>query len=195
MSLASRAGDLYYAFRFVKLLTTKWEDSDAYKLGIIDENGKRIKSKKLTTSEEKSAYTPFIRLAYNIKRLLEKVPGGSSTISSYAAALFLLKEKYELSDKTINKILDKCGIDPLDLMVENSQWYLLDDGQLSPGIYRVKNDKSIITTLEECVKEKDQIRVEENAYPVGDLLGVSIYEAKHLNTGHPVYITIGEIYK
>ena len=195
MSLASRAGDLYYAFRFIKLLTTKWEDSDAYKLGIIDNDGKRIKSKKISTSEEKSAYTPFIRLAYNIKRLLEKLPGGGSTLSSYAAALYLLKEKYELTDRSLNKILDMSGIDPLDLMVENSQWFLLDDGQLSPGVYRVKNPKAIITTLDECVKEKDQIRVADNAYPIGDLMGISIYEANHIETGQPIYITIGEIYK
>lgn len=195
MSLASRAGDLYYAFRFVKLLTSKWTDTDAYKFGIIDENGKRIKSNPINTSEEKSAYTPFIRLAFNIKRLLEKLPGGSSTISSYAAALFLLKEKYNLTDRSINKILDVSGIDPLDLMAENSQWFLLDDGRLSPGVYRVKNDKSIITTLEECVKGKDQIRVGNNAYPVGNLLGIDIYEATHIHTGQPIYITIGEIYK
>ena len=48
MSLASRAGDLYYSFRFVKLLTTPWVESDAYKLGLIDENGKRDKSVKIT---------------------------------------------------------------------------------------------------------------------------------------------------
>ena len=55
MSLASRAGDLYYSFRFVKLLTTPWEETDAYKLGIIDENGKRDKSVKLDNDEKKSA--------------------------------------------------------------------------------------------------------------------------------------------
>ena len=43
MSLASRAGDIYYSFRFVKLLTTPWNETDAYDLGIIDENGKRVK--------------------------------------------------------------------------------------------------------------------------------------------------------
>lgn len=195
MSLASRAGDLYYAFRFVKLLTTKWTDTDAYKLGIIDESGKRIKSNKISTSEEKTAYTPFIRLAFNIKRLLEKLPGGSSTMSSYAAALFLLKEKFDLSDSSIDKIINKCGIDPLDLMAENSQWFVLEDGRLSPGVYRVKHPKTIIPTLEECVNEKDQIRVHSDAYPVGNVHGIDVYKAQHIQTGQPIYITVGEIYK
>lgn len=195
MSLASRAGDLYYAFRFVKLLTTKWEDTDAFKLGIIDSNGKRIKSKQISTGEEKTAYTPFIRLAYNIKRMLEKLPGGSSTLSSYAAALFLLKEQYGLSDKSIDKILKLSEIDPLDLMAEHHQWFELDDGRLSPGMYRVKNEKVLSTNLQDVVNAKDQVRVLENAYPVGQILGIKIYEATHANTGHKVFVTVGEIYK
>lgn len=193
MSLASRAGDLYYAFRFVKLLTTKWEDSDAYKLGIIDENGKRVTSVKLDTDEKKSAYTPFIRLVYNIKRLLEKVPGAKSTLASYAAALFLLKEKYELSDKSINKILKQCQIDPLDLMAESSQWYVLGDKQLSPGIYRLREDR--LTSLDVEVNAKDTIRVSSDAYPSGEILGLDIYEVTHINTNQPMYVTVGELYK
>jgi len=54
VSLATRAGDIYYSFRFVKLLTTPWSETDAYKLGIIDENGKRDKSVKLDNDEKKT---------------------------------------------------------------------------------------------------------------------------------------------
>jgi len=195
VSLASRAGDLYYAFRFVKLLTAKWEETDAYKLGLIDANGKRIKTEKLDTDERKTAYTPFIRLAYNIKRMLEKLPGGSSTISSYAAALFLLKEEFGLSDKSIDKIMKLSEIDPLDLMSEDHRWFELEDGRLSPGIYRVKNEKVLSTNLEDVVNAKDQVRVSENSYPVGEICGVPIYEAVHLNTGQKVHITVGELIK
>lgn len=195
MSLATRAGDLYYAFRFVKLLTTDWEETDAYKLGIIDEDGKRIKSKSISSPEEKSAYTPFMRLAFNIKRLLSKLPGGKSTLSSYAAALFLLKEQFNLSDKSINKILSLSDIDPLDFMSESHDWFLLSNNQLSPGMYRVRNDKVISETLDEVVRAKDQIRVLDNCLPVGEVLGVNVYEATHVNTGKQVHVTIGEIYK
>lgn len=193
MSLASRAGDLYYSFRFVKLLTTNWEDTDAYKLGIIDENGKRVKAVKLDTDEKKSAYTPFVRLVYNIKRLLEKVPGAKSTLASYAAALFLLKEKYNLSDKTVDTILKRCAIDPLELMSEGSQWYVLDDKQLSPGIYRLREER--ITNLDVDVMSRDAVRVVPNSYPVGEILGLDIYEVTHINTNQPVYVTVGELYK
>lgn len=193
MSLASRAGDLYYSFRFVKLLTTPWEETDAYKLGIIDENGKRNKAVKLDNDEKKSAYTTFIRLVFNIKRLLEKVPGGQSTLASYAAALFLLKEKYSLSNSTINKILRECNIDPLDFLEEGCYWYVLENKQLSPGIYRLREER--ISNLDEMLLPKDQVRVEDDAYPVGEILGLDIYEVTHINSGQPVYVTVGELYK
>lgn len=193
MSLASRAGDLYYSFRFVKLLTTPWEETDAYKLGIIDEKGKRDKSVKLDNDEKKSAYTTFIRLVFNIKRLLEKVPGGRSTLASYAAALFLLKEKYSLSNSTINKILRECNIDPLDFLEEGCYWYVLENKQLSPGIYRLREER--ISNLDEMLLPKDQVRVEDDAYPVGEILGLDIYEVTHINSGQPVYVTVGELYK
>ena len=40
-----RAIDLFVTYRFIKLLTTPFEKTDAFKLGIIDENGNRIKDK------------------------------------------------------------------------------------------------------------------------------------------------------
>ena len=36
---ASRGADLYFVFRFLRLLTMKWEKTDAYKYGIIDKKG------------------------------------------------------------------------------------------------------------------------------------------------------------
>lgn len=90
MSAIVRATDLIYTFRFLHLLTTPWKEMAAYELGLIDENGKTIKKAK--TPEEKSAFTLFHRLVFNVKRLLGMVPLGKTRIASYAAALYLLKE-------------------------------------------------------------------------------------------------------
>jgi hypothetical protein len=38
-----RAIDLFVTYRFLKLLTTPFEKTDAFKNGIIDEKGNRIK--------------------------------------------------------------------------------------------------------------------------------------------------------
>jgi len=195
MGLIKRAADLTYTFRFIRMLVLDWKDWDAYKQGIIDENGKRNKSVELDSDEKRSAYTPFIRLAANVKRLLNKIPGGGSKLGSFAAALYLVKERYTLSDRQLRKILRECGIDASGLLAEENQWFVLEDKQLSPGVYRVRNPKVLNTTFEEFVAQKDQIRVLDNSYPVGDIFGIDIYEAIHCRTNKKVYISISEIYK
>ena len=92
---ASRGADLYFVFRFLRLLTMKYERTDAYKYGIIDKKGKPLKkSSELETVDEKASYTMLHRLAFKVRRLIEKVPVlGKSILLNYAAALFLLKEQ------------------------------------------------------------------------------------------------------
>mgnify|MGYP003127773287 CR=1 FL=1 len=196
MGIVKRAADLAYTFRFIRLLVMDWKSWDAYKEGLIDEDGKRIKTVKMDTDAKKSSYTPFIRLAANVKRLISKIPGGGTKLGSFAAGLFLIKENYNLKDDNLKNILEKCGIDSLDFLTENKMgWFILDDKQLIPGIYRVKESKILNKNFEEWVWPKDQIRVLENCFPVGDIFGIDIYEATHLKTNQKVYISTSEIYK
>lgn len=195
MGIVKRAADLAFTFRFIRMLVMNWESWDAYKLGIINSDGKRNKNVALDTDEKKSAYTPFIRLAANTKRLLSKIPGGSSKLGSFAAALFLIKENQNLSDNQLEKILEEFGIEPLDFIVEQSQWFVLNDKQLSPGIYKLSEDKVLNGTYDDIVNSKDQIRIYEDCYPVGDVFGIDIYEAEHIRTRQKVYVSINEIYK
>jgi hypothetical protein len=125
MPILTRAGDLVYTIRFLKLLTTSFDKTKAFKMGLIDAKGKKLRSPE--TSAEKGAYTLFHRLVYNIKKL---IPSGK--IGSLASALFLLKEKYGINPE---RVLEESGIDPLDLINENSQWFMLDEKQISPGVY------------------------------------------------------------
>ena len=60
MAIIQRAVDVYYTFRFLRQLVTPWNETKAYKLGLIDENGKVLR--KAVTPEEKDAYTLFFRL-------------------------------------------------------------------------------------------------------------------------------------
>ena len=195
MPLIKRAADTAYAFRFIRMLVMKWKDWDAYKLGIIDSKGKRIREVKLDTDEKKGAWTYFIRLCANIKRLLQKVPGGGSALGSLAGALFLVKENYGVREKQIEKALRKLNIDSSDFLNESSQWFLLDDKQLSPGRYRVRENKILNSSFEEMVFEKDPIKVEEDCYPVGSIFGIDIYEVTHARTNQKIYVNTNEIYK
>tara|TARA_A100001388_G_C28651138_1_gene441999 strand:- start:59 stop:646 length:588 start_codon:yes stop_codon:yes gene_type:complete len=193
MGILKRAADIAYTFRFIRMMVMDWKDWDAYKQGVIDENGKRNRNVKLDTDEKKSSYTPFIRLAANIKRLIAKIPGGGSRLGSFASALFLIKEKYNLKEKNLKDICEKCDIEILDFLNEKNEWFLLQDKQLSPGIYRVANPKLLNKTCSEMVWPKDQIRINEECFPVGDVFGVDIYKAVHMKTDQEVYVTASEL--
>ena len=191
MGILKRAADITYTFRFIRMMAMDWKDWDAYKLGIIDENGKRQRNVKLDNDEKKSAYTPFIRLAANLKRLVSAVPGGGSKLGSFASALFLIKEK--VGTKGLEKICKELNVDVLDFLNEQNEWFLLDNKQLSPGIYRVTNSKLLNKTCDELVWPKDQVRIKEECFPVGEVFGVDIYEATHVNTDKQVYVTTSEL--
>ena len=93
MSLLKSAGNIYFAYQFLTKLTTPFDKTDAYRLGIIDEKGKVLKKRsKLKSQEEKDAYTITDTMIFNLKKLLGKVPGGRTRFATFAAALFLLKE-------------------------------------------------------------------------------------------------------
>ena len=93
MSLLKSAGNIYFAYQFLTKLTTPFNKTDAFRLGIIDEKGKVLKKRsKLKSQEEKEAYTITDTMIFNLKKLLGKVPGGRTRFATFAAALFLLKE-------------------------------------------------------------------------------------------------------
>ena len=191
MGVISRAGDLVYTFRFLKLLVTPFENTNAYKLGLIDDEGKKLR--KADTTEEKSAYNAFHRIVFNIKKLIAKVPGGKTRIASYASALFLIKEQNNLSDKNLRKIIEESGLDDLDFLAEQSTWFILENKQLAPGVYSVQGDKVLSESFDDVVKAKDKIRVSEDAFPVGEILGLDVYEAIHIKTNRKVHVTVGEL--
>ena len=86
--------NLFFIYKFLRILTTPWESTDAFKLGIVDGKGKILKKhRKLKTIAEKDSYTLMHRLVWKLKRLLEKIPFGKSRLASYATALWLIKEE------------------------------------------------------------------------------------------------------
>lgn len=193
MSILSRAADLGYAFRFLKLLTTPWNKLKAYELGIVDENGKNLKkARELTTKEEKSAYTIFHRLVFNIKRLLGKVPGGKSTLASYAAALYLIKEHTGMSEEKIEEIITKALDDNLETDITESQWFIKGD-TLNPGIYCLTKDIVSMNTGEEVAKKNSKVKVLEHTEPYSSFLGNNIYKVQHVLTKQELYISNEDI--
>lgn len=196
MGLIKQAGDLVYTFRFLTLLVTPFDKTKAYEVGIIDENGKKRKDYSFNTTQARddynNYYTPFHRLVFNVKRLMSKVPGGGSRLASYAAALYLIKENYSVSEKRILKALSEVGIDPTDLIAEENNWFVLESGQLSPGIYKIRYEK-VLNNIDLQINPNDKIRVAENAMPVGEMFGINIYEATHMRSRQKLYVTSLEL--
>lgn len=196
MGIVSRAADVYYTFKFLKTLVTKWEDMPAFKLGIIDDNGKYIWDKeKSMSSEEKDAYTVFHRLVFNIKRVMQKVPFGRSRLASYAAALFLLREQTGMTDEQIAHVLDEAGFDIDSFLPEETQWNIQEDSALSPGIYVLVNDMPSITTGDIIYRAGTKVSVAENSKPIGSVFGENIYSIRHMGTKTDLYVAASDIHR
>ena len=100
---------------FLRKLVTPCVKTDAYKLGLIDENGVRLKKiADLKTTAEKNALTRWDILVFNIKRLIEKLPLGKTKLATLATALFLLRE----SNSLIQSELEESEL-ALGMMIES----------------------------------------------------------------------------
>ena len=98
--------DTYITYRIITTLTKPWKEQDAYEFGIIDDKGKVLKkSRELKTRKEKNSYSILIRFIFNLKRLMEKLPGGKSKIGSYAIAILVFLKEEEEDNEELKKLL------------------------------------------------------------------------------------------
>ena len=203
-----RAIDLFVTYRFIKLLVTPFEKTDAYKLGIIDEKGNRIipgpkagirqtKAEPLRTDKEKNAYTILHKLVFNIKKIFGKVPGLRTKLGTYAAALFLLKDTFKESvddpdvfEKEFMKYLKEQGFEIDDTISED----VVGFGEVLPkGEYVLVND--ILNKEEEelTAKAGDKVEVFEDEVPVDTILGVEIFPVIHIKSKEKIYVSLEDI--
>ena len=199
-----RAIDLFVTYRFLKLLTTPFEKTDAFNLGIIDEKGNRIKKPKstqpaveLATVEQKNSYTILHKLVFNIKKIFQKVPGLRTKVGTYAAALFLLKDTFKESvddqhmfEKEFMKYLKENNIEFDDEISEE----VIGFGEVLPkGDYLLVND--ILNKEEEELSAKigDKVVAYEDEAPVDTILGVEIFPVIHIKSQEKIYVSLEDI--
>jgi hypothetical protein len=199
-----RAIDLFVTYRFLKLLTTPFSKTDAFKFGIIDEKGNRIMQKgisqpevPLNTTERQSAYTILHKLVFNIKKIFEKVPGLRTKVGTYAAALFLLKDTFKESvddhhmfEKEFMKYLKENNIEFDDSISEE----VIGFGEVLPkGEYVLVND--ILNKEEEelSAKKGDKVVTYEDEAPVDTILGVEIFPVIHIKSQEKIYVSLEDI--
>ena len=199
-----RAIDLFVTYRFLRLLTTPFEDTDAYKLGIIDEKGNRIMQKRakkpeveLVTSEQKNSYTILHKLVFNIKKIFAKVPGLRTKVGTYAAALFLLKDTFkehvedpDVFEKEFVKFLHENEVELDNTISEDVAGF----GEVLPkGEYVLIND--ILNKEEEelSAKKGDKVIAYSDESPVDTILGVEIFPVIHVKTQEKIYVSLEDI--
>ena len=102
-----KSGDFVMAYKILKDLGTPWNEYEAFDLGLIDDKGKKLKSP--SSSKEKDAYTSYMKIVFNLKRLLQKVVG-KSNFAQKAVSLMLLKESEGITDNTAEIIVDKLDL-------------------------------------------------------------------------------------
>ena len=199
-----RAIDLFVTYRFLKLLTTPFEKQEAFKLGIIDKDGNRIKRPKstlpavtLATAEQKNAYTILHKLVFNIKKIFAKVPGLRTKVGTYAAALFLLKDTFkehvedpDVFEKEFMKYLKENDVEFDDSISEE----VIGFGEILPkGEYVLVND--ILNKEEEelSAKKGDKVIAFDDEPPVDTVLGVEIFPVIHDKTKEKIYVSLEDI--
>jgi hypothetical protein len=96
--------DAYLTYQFIKKLVTPFNKMKAFELGLIDENGNFLRRRIDFTPEDKRALGLFDVLIINLKKLIAKLPAGSTRLGTIAAAMYLLKSdpKRRLKEETIN---------------------------------------------------------------------------------------------
>ena len=192
----SRAVDLFVTYRFLKLLVTPWEKQEAFKLGIIDKKGKNlIKSRDLTTEDQRAAFTLLHRLVFNCKRIMGKIPLVRTQLGTYATALFLLKENYKIDDlemmeKQVTKYLMENNLVDFDSTIREE---VLGIGNMLPaGEYKLVNQ---VTADDDEVDAQpgDLITAHEDTPPSDRVLGVDIFPVVHEKSNKKIYISLEDI--
>ena len=199
-----KAIDLFVTYRFLKLLTTPFKKTDAFKLGIIDEKGHRITKPNsdvpavsISTTAQKNAYTILHKLVFNIKKLFNKVPGLRTKVGTYAAALFLLKDTFKESvddpdvfEKEFMKYLREN-----DIQFDNeiSEEVVGFGEVLHKGNYVLINDILNKEDEEIAASAGDLVMTFEDQAPVDTILGVDIFPVIHVASNEKIFVSLDDI--
>ena len=193
-----QAIDLFVAYRFLRILTTPWEDQEAYKLGIIDKDGKLLRKRNtLKTDAEKKSFTLLHRLIFNLKRILHKIPLVRSKIGTYATALFLLKQHFasQVEDEdTVEKAFTGWLVDNGYLTKEELEESVIGIGATLPkGTYKLTQD--IFAGNEGDIKGKkgDIVVAFADTPPTGSVIGQDIFVVIHQKSKEEIYVSLEDL--
>jgi hypothetical protein len=95
----NKVADTLLAYQFIKRLVMPFNKWKAFEQGVIDDRGKVLIQRNKLKPEQAAVFGKFDVLVLNLKKLLAKLPGGSTRVATIAAAIMLLREKqYDEND-------------------------------------------------------------------------------------------------
>jgi len=140
-------------YMILKRLMSDFKDWDAYKLGIIDANGKKLKSP--ITYKERESWDILTRFCWNLKKVTTTFIG-KSKFASYFTAAYLLKDSLSMFYITKNKSkLDETLLNDItftkQLILYNAikQFPVLESVEDNIEFYLYKHFEIIFKLLEE----------------------------------------------
>jgi hypothetical protein len=156
-----RLEDIMAEYRFLQIMNTPWKELSAYKLGIINADGKILKKRTdLTESAEKAAYPDkFYTLTWSTKRLLEKFQQIPNSSSALIKTLWSLKSEYggiepSKYERIMAEYFSNNGI--------NIRAFVGSENSVpEPGIYSIAGRKYKI----------------KNIRAIGEVFGIPVYKA------------------
>ena len=193
-----QAIDLFVAYRFLRILTTPWEDQEAYKLGIIDKDGKLLRKRNtLKTDAEKKSFTLLHRLIFNLKRILHKIPLVKSKIGTYATALFLLKQHFAgqvENEDTIEKAFTGWLVDNDYITKEELEESVIGIGATLPkGTYKLTQDIFVGNEGDIKGRKGDTVVAFADTPPTGSVIGQDIFVVIHQKSKEEIYVSLEDL--
>lgn len=169
--------DAFIVYKFIRILSTPWDEQPAFAYGIIDAKGHQLrKQRSLKTQAEKNAYTIFHRLSFNIKRFIEKLPFGKTRLGTFAAAMWLIREQMQTEDGVL--ILEQSFMSYLKdhdaLYPDYLREQYLPEEDLMKGHYKLLN--TVLDTHGETVPKGTILVANTDVKPTAHVLGIDVYQ-------------------
>jgi|TARA_B110000967_G_C18897525_1_gene571857 hypothetical protein len=131
----SRFVDAVVGYRILRMLSIPIRNSDAFKLGIIDQDGEKIKDP--VTNDELNSYSLLQRFIFKVQKALLKSPDrNAKRLLTFAAALAILREYEEPDEDNVDTLLEVFMADS-DVQ---AQAVLLENGLLSFRNFQLKEE-------------------------------------------------------
>ena len=113
--------DLYIVYSIIKKLTTPFTKWKAFSTGVIDKDGNILMSKRERKKDRKidKSFTNLDLMVLRLKSIIDLNPRFKSKFASVTAAMWLIKENYDIPPEMITEENLLAEMDNMQTLMEN----------------------------------------------------------------------------